>query len=108
MLYIYGLTVHLTLQSVKAMTTHIKWAASSTHDSPVQLRLPFKASKGTLEGAFKWLEQWARLRPTAVRALHGLAAWVEESTTWGQQLRSAPSPRDFKLEHTGVQGRLPV
>ena len=38
----------------------------------------------------------------------GLRCWVEESTTWGQQLRSAPSQRDFKLEHTGVQGRLPV
>ena len=34
MLYSYGLIVHLTLQSVKAMTTHIKWVASSTHDSP--------------------------------------------------------------------------
>ena len=45
MLYIYGLTVHLTLQSLKAMTTHIKWVASSTHYFPVQLRLPFKASK---------------------------------------------------------------
>ena len=29
MLYIYGLTVHLTLQSVKAMTTHIKWLGMS-------------------------------------------------------------------------------
>ena len=47
------------LQSVKGMTTHIKWVVSSTHDSPVQLRLPFKASKRTLEGVFKWLEQWA-------------------------------------------------
>ena len=59
MLYIYELTVHLTLQSVTAMTRHIKWVASSTHDSPDKLRLPFKASKRTLEGAFKWLEQWA-------------------------------------------------
>ena len=33
--------------------------ASSTHDSPVQFRLPFKASKRTLEGVFIWLEQWA-------------------------------------------------
>ena len=35
--------------------------ASSTHDSAVEFRLPFKfkASKHTLEGAFKWLEQWA-------------------------------------------------
>ena len=57
MLYIYELTVHLTLQFVKAMTTHIKWVASSTHDSPEQLRLPFKTSKRILEGAFKWLEQ---------------------------------------------------
>ena len=57
MLYIYGLTVHL--KSVNATTTHIKWIASSTHDSPVQLRLPFKASKHTLNGVFKWLEQWA-------------------------------------------------
>ena len=59
MLYIYELTVHLTLQSLKAMNTHIKWVASSKHDSPVQLRLPFKASECTLEGAFKWMEQWA-------------------------------------------------
>ena len=38
----------------------------------------------------------------------GLRRWVEESTTWGRQLGSAPSPLDFKLEHTGTQGRLPV
>ena len=42
----------------RILTTH-KWVASSTHDSPVQLRLPFKASKRTLEGVFKWLEQCA-------------------------------------------------
>ena len=41
------------------MTTQIKWVASSTHDFPIQLRLPFKASKRIQEGAFKWLEQWA-------------------------------------------------
>ena len=28
--------------------------------------------------------------------------------TWGRQLGSAPSPLDFKLDHTGMQGRLPV
>ena len=33
---------------------------------------------------------------------------MEESTKWGRQLRIAPSPRDFKLEHTGTQGRLPI
>ena len=38
----------------------------------------------------------------------GLRRWVEESTTWGRQLGSAPSPRDFKLEHTGTPGRLPI
>ena len=38
----------------------------------------------------------------------GLRRWVEESTTWGRQLGSAPSPRDFKLEHTVTLGRLPI
>ena len=97
MLYIYGLTgqwspdAAATLQSVKAMTTHIKWVASSTRDSPVQLRLPFKASKHTLKGAFKWLSSGQVLLPTAVRTLHwatALGGRVNDvgSTAWERAL----------------------
>ena len=88
MLYIYGLTVHPTLQleSVKAMTMHIKWVASSTHYSHVQLRLPFKASKRTQEGAFNWLEQWA------VATAYGCTSTASDyGVGWKSQLRGVDS-----------------
>ena len=93
MLYIYVLSVHQTLQSVKAMTTHIKWVASSTHDSPVQLRLPFKASKHTLEaqveGQFKWLEQWEGAAAYCCAAV----SWVEDSRRGVDNLGARPRHR---------------
>ena len=60
---------------------------------------------GTAAGAL-----WLRALPTpGARAPRTrLRRWVEEYTTWGRQPGSAPSPRDFKLEHTGAPGRLPV
>ena len=90
-MYIYELTVHPTLQYVKAMTTHIKWVASSTHDFPVQLRLPFKASKHALKGAFKWLEtlMWA-----------GAAAYCCTNTAWDY-------PVGWKSQRRGVDSLGP-
>ena len=38
-------SAHLTLRSVKAMSTHIEGVASRSHNAPVQFRLPFKASE---------------------------------------------------------------
>ena len=47
------------------------------------------------------------LLPTAMRALHRTTA-LGGRVNDGRQLGSAPSPRDFKLEHMGTQGRLPI
>ena len=42
-LCIHGFTAHLTLRSMKAMSTHIEGVEFSFHNAPIQFRLQFKA-----------------------------------------------------------------